>query len=262
MATDFDRRTKRLSAKDWSAIAPDWIGALPFLDAPGLLPSMELSDLEEIKRLVDQIPTERNIPEHRVAGAEIRPNVLHEALGFLHKAAHIYRASLLHVNRGMVTWAIAESYQSAYLASRAFLSFLGICQINQDNKVYLMDVWPAPIKGKRMQSRDTPRDEIQFIKIPGKIEQRHHWSIIDRVLRTSQFGEDNALQAVFENTENKLFPRSRNEIYYSCSAWSFEDLVFPCTPINLSVSRLEQGEVASPENCPDFSLVLASPSDL
>ena len=112
------------------------------------------------------------------------------------------------------------------LALRALVGLCGITYLEVDGRNYLIDVFPAARKGARAGNIpiSTSSDEIQLIVVP-KMEQRHWWLLLQRLLRTSaRFFECWApFDSMLVDCDVRLLSQHRNELLYR-GAWFFDDL--------------------------------------
>lgn len=125
----------------------------------------------------------------------------------------------------MQSWSLSSAYHGALFAQKAFLAFLGLGFPVVNNKTIYVDVWPGPPKGQRNKNRKFEvGSEMQFMLMP-RLEHRHMWSILQRILRVSniQVCGDDAVDAIV-GLDHLAFARQRNTLHYQNHKWLFSDL--------------------------------------
>lgn len=258
----FDRRLKDLDHRDWSELESGWIVSISRLTNLVSLPDLELVDMEEVNSLIQQVPTGQNVVQHLLTGASIRPAVFHEAVAFVMKAAHVFRATLAQFENGFATWPVVQSYQTAFFASRAYVGLLGVTYVNFNSQVYLIDVWPSPTGKNKSSKRKTlaESDQIKILKLGTKrVEHRHHWGLVSRLSGTSR-GLDSIerLQRVCKKLDDKDFSKQRSSVHYRASAWIYSDIM---SQLKLEVITDQDKfveQIVKDEEILDFSLILGS----
>ena len=222
--TDFDRVLKRLSAKRWVELRQLWLEHIPEIEPAGAGPA-EL--LEENVDLQSEMRRTSSATEHRFE-PEVHPaaQVFHEAVFASHRAVRVACAAQRQVDDGLPTWSISTAHQASMFALRSLLGLCGISYIEAEGVQCLVDVFPAGKKGMRGRGSviRVSRREVQLLRVR-KMEQRHWWLVLQRVLRTSSesfrcwrpFGTELA------SCDVRVLSRERNVLHYR-GKWFLGDL--------------------------------------
>lgn len=219
-----DTQTKRISARDWNDIFPNWINASAELsiDVPGQAPDETLADLFTLETAFKSVPLHG---EARLAVPGLPPTALHEAIFLLHKAANVLTSAQQGMAKGLPTWSIPTAYQSAFFSMEAVLLLLGVSVVEIDNKTMIVDLWPdvEPRASKKVKASYKIGAEAHFLHVT-RVEHYHRWAILKRVLRMLVNAPiSGALINALEDVDDKAFARQRNRLQYRTS-WVFADL--------------------------------------
>ncbi len=227
MAGIDERKTKKIDSRNWRDIREQWIDYVPSFLSPGDPPESSIGELPSFLSAVDRLPSRQTVElVDDIPG--LRPGVLHEGVFLLHKAAHIFGASLLHVENGMCTWSVSSAYQSAFFSAKSILWMLGLAVVEIENTgVYLVDVWRAPAKQGRKK-----KDPVVYIYNCGEIGHGQVWAFLQRTLSTTNgceaFADQRFVQAMLD-IEPADFARQRNFLHYRNTVWQGVDL-HTCIP--------------------------------
>ena len=215
---------KRLSTKRWVDLRQLWLEHVPEIEPPGARPA-EL--LEESVELQSEMRWTRSGTEHRFE-PEGHPaaQVFHEAVFASHRAVRVACAAEKQIDDGLPTWSISTAHQASMFAVRSLLGLCGISYIEGDGVQCLVDVFPAGRKGTRGRGsviRASGR-EVQLLRVR-KMEQRHWWLVLQRILRTSSeaFACWRPFGAELASCDVRVLSRERNGLHYR-GEWFLGDL--------------------------------------
>ena len=224
--TDFERKLKRLSAKDWKVLRPAWLDHIPEIQPPGCKPAEVLAENDQLRREVNFV---RETGEHRfVATPNPAGFLFHESMFLTHKAIRVWCAAAHQAASGLPTWSISTAHQSSMLSVRALLGLCGIAYIEVDNQYFLVDSFPAAPKGRRALSPafSAADNEIQMLRIRDRMGHQHWWDVLQRLLRTSadRFScWSYPFHTELQNCDAGVLTRHRNRLHYDLS-WFHGDL--------------------------------------
>lgn len=224
--TDFQRKLKRLSAKDWNVLRPAWLDHIPEIQPPGSKPVEVLAENDQLRREVDFV---EKTGEHRFVAI---PNpagfVFHESVFLTHKAIRVWCAAAHQAATGLPTWSVSTAHQSSMLSVRALLGLCGIAYIEVGNQYFLVDSFPAAPKGRRAlyPALSAADNEIQMLRVRERMGHHHWWGVLQRLLRTSadRFScWSYPFHSELQSCDVGILTRHRNRLHYDLS-WFHGDL--------------------------------------
>lgn len=239
---DWDRLSKNhLHLRTWEVIAPKWRAFFPFnLEDISGEPTLEdgLMSVAE-----DRIPFNGNklvvnLPE-RITLA------FFDAAFAVAKAVHARRAADESIRAGMISWGCVDAYHSSLLSIKAVLALFGLSICNLKGRSFLVDIFPE--FGTQQQSKDFRKqnrgvaDPVAIIGNGKRIEQRHIWTIFNRLLNLPGFPEA-ADQCVADLQQFKYgaFHSARHNIIYESRSWPIVgDISVACSALNFPDYRDE-----------------------
>ena len=129
------------------------------------------------------------------------------------------------VSRGVPTAALTASYLGMIFGSRAIQSFLGIYYCFQNNRTWMVNVWPG---ASDSTSQGDPKDwtpRILALISARRISHEHHWKIFIRVRSvTTRLPLEYNAMGVFRRLKNHWsYSSRRNDIQYN-DLWPYADL--------------------------------------
>ena len=243
------QKAKKISIRDWHTIRERWIDHVPTFASPGIPPELELCELPSVDERLNLEKKQTVTIKDNLPG--LRQGVLHEGIYLFHKAAHIFGASLLHVESGLCTWSLSSAYQSAYFAMKSILCLLGVSIVDSQTRgIFLVDVWHTEDRHQKRQ-----KDPIVFMYNSGKIEHGQLWACFQRAVDVTS-NHESICAASFRRgllgVEPNEFADQRNRLHYK-NVWRFGDL--HAALIQNQFGRITSGELDSEQD--DFLVVLA-----
>ena len=224
--TNFEKKIKRLSKKDWAELRSFWLSHIPEIESLGQEPVEALEQDERLRQGADLVG---DTGERRF-NPDVSPasQLFLESIFVVCKAVRVFCEAARQVENGLPTWSISTAHHSAMFALRGFLGLCGIAYLEIDNRFFLMDVRPAEPKGHRQRSSvyivDT--NEIQLVKVP-QMRHREWWGIYQRILRTSAatFGcWRYPVDMELARGGTGVLSRHRNNLHYRL-VWFYDDLL-------------------------------------
>ena len=182
--TNFEKKIKRLSRRDWADLRSFWLNHIPEIESPGQEPGETLDQDERLRQevsLLGRSGERRFEPDVSPASQLFR-----ESIFVVCKAVRVSCEAARQADGGLPTWSISTAHHGAIFALRGFLGLCGIAYLEIDNQFLLMDVRPGEPKGRRKKSSVSLVDtnEVQLFKVP-KMQHREWWSVYQRILNTS-----------------------------------------------------------------------------
>ena len=205
-----------------------WLEHIPEILPAGAVPTEFLEDSLELRSEAEGSAT---APEHRFS-PEVHPagQVFHEAVFASHRAVRVACAARKQVDDGLPTWSISTAHQASMFAVRALLGLCGIWYVELGTCRRLVDVFPGRTKGSRGHGRKIRASgrEVQLLRVR-KMEQRHWWLVLQRVLRTSanDFGCWRRFESELASCDVGVLSRERNALHYR-GRWFLDDLHREC----------------------------------
>lgn len=219
----FQRKLKRLSAKNWSALRTFWLDHIPELSTVHMLEET----LQEDEVLCREMKSVEKDGEHRFEpDVSFAPQLFAETVFVVHKAVRVACEAAREVVDGLPTWSISTAHHGNMFALRAFLGLCGVAYLEVDNRRFLLDVQPAKPKGQRTKARGLASSgEVQLIEV-SRMQHREWWMVYQRILNASggAFGcWPFPIDAQLPRCDVKGLSRDRNELHYRLK-WFHEDL--------------------------------------
>lgn len=224
--TQFEKKIKRLSKKDWADLRSFWLNHIPEIESPGEQPDEALDQDQRLRQeagLVGKTGERRFEPDVSPAS-----QLLRETIFVVCKAVRVSCEAARQANNGLPTWSISTAHHGAMFALRGFLGLCGIAYLEIENAFFLMDVRPAAPKGQRQKSQVSLVDsrEVQLIRV-SQMQQRDWWSVYQRILRTSAgtFGcWRYPVDVGLAQCGTGILSRHRNDLHYRL-VWFYDDLL-------------------------------------
>lgn len=254
----FDTNLKRIDWRNWDEIKVNWLMSLPIIDPPGQSPIYQIS---EIPNLLEIVKKAKSTGEYKDEFYPLREAVLREAIYLFHKALGVSAVSEFNIKIGFNTWAMSNSYHSAFYSIKSILGFLGITLPRIENVDYLIDLFPEKEKLSRnqIQSGRKPEPIMKFIRFQS-LKHYEIWRIFQRTIKVLHINLWDESIIYFLNKLHPLqFAKQRNSLHYINNFWIYPDLFEPkinesVCYINNLLDEFEEGEFLNRE---DFSLILS-----
>lgn len=252
---------KSIRRRSWPDMAGFWLQDVPEIDPPGSAPEGSIEEIVSFSGLEEVLQPVKAGEVGGLTYAEVpglRKALLRESIFLLHKAAHVISAAELNATGGRLTWSLSDGYHGALFGARAILGLLGIGAFAAQNRTVLCNIWPVrpENENKRRGLRVEHPRESSFVVLNFKLEHRHVWSILTRLLRTYSVPSwPSKIVNKIRRLEGKDFSRQRNLIHYANHAWVIGDLHQWTLDKNFGVKALS-GNVNPEEGDPDFALAM------
>ncbi len=221
----FENDIKRIDHRNWEDVRNKWLSNIPLYNYSGEIPEHELFEfngLDEIYRKTNQTPG-----EYKSEVPNLRSEVLREAIFFIHKATHVCGTAIIHLENGVLSWAISSAYQSSFFALKGILGLVGL-SFPRINKSLMIDCFPEEeqLSRNKLKQGIVPKKELKFV-ILSELTHKHLWQIFQRVLRVSKISilEEKVITFLI-NLDVEEFSKQRNALHYKNNYWLFPKDLF------------------------------------
>lgn len=218
----FDKKLKRIKARDWDFIQSKWLRYLPSIYPIGSAPADSLSEHPTLAAAVMDVDDNG---EKIVNIGELRPALFHESVYLLHKAINVIEATENHFQNGFPTWSLSSAYHSAFFAVKSLMGFLGVCTPRISSSDYVIDMWPEPeeLSSKKRKLGEEPQIFVKLIK-QKSLQHNHIWQILQRlviVVDTELWPE--SYSEFVKSIGHLDFAFQRNSLHYN-KDWILNDI--------------------------------------
>jgi len=261
--TIIEKSLERIRERRWTKLSQQWMPHIPSINPAGSAPRDPLNTFYGFEQAAKHAIVSSPYREE-VAG--VRQLVLWEGIYLLHKAAHVVGAAEQHAKSGMQTWSLSGGYHGALFAAKAILHMLGVALPEyrvpgkNQNKSVLVDLWPEmpKLSSKQKQRGITNPPEIEFSYLGLRMENRHVWRILRRVINVSRI---DIWPVEYVRALRKVGPAEfgwqRNVIHYDNCRWFFDDLHQLVLDMNFGVPDADIAKsLEFSRNTTAFSLIL------
>lgn len=262
VAEYWEQQASKFMRREWGTVCNNWIRVAPDSLLNGEGPQGSIGQLPSVKAIASSVDSKHGLRlSDDDAPAGLREGILLEAIFLVHKAAHVFGAAQVHSRQGLLSWSLADGYQSAAFAMRSILSFLGlgIVEIDRGTPTFVVDAWAPPVKKTRKHHEVQPDLTIRCAHRP---DHKALWTMFLRLIRIVDVDEGtwpSAYTSKLQSFGAKDFSRQRNKLHYWNDHWPLGDLHFCGTPDSLCnpSAHFEGGALKLDPSETDFSVALA-----
>lgn len=221
---------KFISTRRWEVICGSWVDFAASLDPVGSPPQENLHNNYLLKSVRVELLLNQGSDTYSEATDGIREILFQEGLFLHHKASYLLQSAVIDISNGRPSSAILNAYHSSFCFAKALIHILGVGFPSLGDSSILLDVWSnndfETKKRNNTELRLSFDHMIRYTKsVVKKIEQRHVWAILFRLLNaTKRLPFDKSDLRNFNRLNFKDINKQRNIIFYSNNNWLFDDL--------------------------------------
>lgn len=223
-----EHNIKKIDKRDWDVIKDKWYNYIPSIATPGDAPTIEIKKFYGLQDLYSKTVAANKAPYFEEV-VSLRSAILWEGLYLTHKALHVSGSAILHLENGLISWSLANAYQSSFFAVKAIISLLGI-SFPRLSKPFMIDCFPKGEELTRSQLKKmrVPKTELKFL-IFNDLSHVEYWEILQRILFVSTVTcWDDEVIEYLKAMPGEKFVEERNNLHYINNYWTFpKDLYVP-----------------------------------
>lgn len=220
-----DSITKRIGQRDWNEIKSIWIEYISIYHFPIQKDDYDFfpEDVDDIGKEIKSITSSGSSQKaffYKIDG--IHYKTLIDSIILFYKGMNSLKSGNVDYTNGIISWSIANYYQSTYFFIKSLMNVLGIINIRtRENYDLLIDLF-SDYKGfsKKEISEKKQNGEAMVLKA----FQFEHWQNWEIVLRLNKIIRNLDISSITLTNNSKDYAKLRNKIIYYNNFWYYDDL--------------------------------------
>lgn len=221
-----DKDIKKIDRRNWEKVKGIWLSSIPHFNYPGAAPDHEIRDIIDLPNLYSKTKQNQNAYFYDIPN--LRSEILREGIYFSHKATHVCGTSIVHLNNGILSWAISSAYQASFFSVKAILNLLGLTFLRVNYKSLMIDCFPQEeqLSKNKIKQGFIPKQEMKFC-IFDDLTHMQYWEVFQRILRIAELPLlDERIKRFLLQITPEQFVAQRNNLHYVSNYWLRKEDLF------------------------------------